>query len=626
MTEHSAQAPLILIVDDLFGRSPNGGRNEERDNLCGQFLLQDVTGDQPPGGLRIKRPLARVVFSRGQQPACSRVGDVVRNDEAGVLELVGSRWQDLAPGQERWALVLLDLCFYTGEVTAASTQRAAGVPEGRPGDDDPERYFGLQLLRSLQSRFPDLPVAILSSKPREEVSRAFSTSGAVDFLSRADLAAPRRLRELLFEHGLVPDSEGTIIGRSLPVLQALRAARRVASSRRNVLLRGERGTGKEQLARYLHRQGGGDELGPFIEVNSSVLTPELFASELFGVEAGAATNVAARPGLIAQAAGGLLFLDEIGDMLPQVQAGILRVLQERRFTRVGGSATVSADVRFVSATNKPVEALAAAGDYREDLLDRLCEGGSIHLPPLRERKEDIPVLVDAFVRAAEARLGDVPRRTIEPEAIDKLLGHDWPGNVRELRDRVVAAVENYRNVEHLVPVQLELPTAPAPTPKATVPPVTPSVTPPATPAPVATPAPTVGRSVRAEPDESLGVEALLQAMASCAFDVREPAELAGQLPKLQAAWGRLLMRYLAASLRVTSRPTPEEPSGKLLIHPAIKLMTGDQRLTASRAADLIKRMVRESSLAEEELLADSVVAEAHDIALRLRPRGTGKKR
>jgi len=452
--------PRILVIDDLFGRTLPDRRNEDRANLCGQYLLEDVTGDETDqeSGQRIKTPVAQAVFHRGQTPSCSTPGDVVENDLEGTLRAIRKGWNNRPPDTPRWAMVLLDLCFYTGRVTESSErERGTGMPKGQEGDDDPSHYFGLRILKAIHEHFPDLPVVILSSKAREDVSRDFSRYGALGFLPRNSPQSPDKLQDLLWRHGLLADEQGEVIGRSKPLLMALRAARRVSTDQRHLLLRGERGTGKELLARYVHRQAEDRKQRPFVTVDSPVLSPELFASELFGITEGAATDVQERTGKMTEADGGDLFLDEIKDMAPQVQAGILRVLQEREFTPVGANQSQSVDMRVLSATNADIEAHVASGSFRRDLLDRLCEGGTIVLPPLRDRKEDLPLLVEHFVREAEAGNSAALRRAIEPEALQKLREYDWPGNIRELRTCLFNAVNSHPDVEHLVPVHLQFP-------------------------------------------------------------------------------------------------------------------------------------------------------------------------
>ena len=480
---------------------------------------------------RIKRPVADVVFHRGQVPACSSVGDTIENDLSGVLELVRS-----ASSSEGkfWSLVLLDLCFYTGKITPASDAKVPGMPEGREGDDDPRHYFGLRVLEALHERFPDLPVIILSSKPRAEVSREFTVHGALGFLERDAQESPALLQEYIKRHGLIPDPSGQIIGRSLVLLKALRAARRMSQTRQNILIRGERGTGKELLAKYLHRESESGNERPLVVVDSGSLSPELYASTLFGHRRGAFTGANEnRQGSIQEADGGDLFLDEIGNMPPPVQSGLLRVLEYRRVQPLGGNANDSrqVDVRFISATNADIDAVASRGVFREDLYDRLRAGGLLFLPPLRDRFEDVALLVEHFVRQAEDQTPNALRRQIEPESLKVLSSHDWPGNARQLRNCIFNAVAHYPDVEHLQPIHLELPSVRSAPPAATL--QSESLV-------------FVGPSARSPSLDD--VTTLLQELR---FESMRPGQYAGKLGQLQAAWARFMARYLKAGLEAT---------------------------------------------------------------------------
>jgi transcriptional regulator with GAF, ATPase, and Fis domain len=220
--------------------------------------------------------------------------------------------------------------------------------------------------------------------------------------------------------------------------ETLALAAKVAGTDTTVLLTGESGTGKEVVARFLHRASHRAQ-GPFVALNCAALPEQLLESELFGSEKGAFTgSVAARPGRIEQAAGGLLFLDEVGEMSPAVQAKFLRVLQEKEFQRLGGTRALKADVRVVAATNRDLAAAMARGDFREDLYYRL-HVFEIRLPLLRERPEDIPPLLELFLKEIGEQVGR-PAAGISREARDKLLAYAWPGNVRELRNAVERAV------------------------------------------------------------------------------------------------------------------------------------------------------------------------------------------
>lgn len=606
MTVPSAP-PRILVIDDLFGRSHRDRPNEERANLCGQYLLEDVSeGSRGDQQRIIVKPAAQAVFHRGQTPACAEVGDVVENDLPGILNVIRKGWSERPAGTPPWAMILLDLCFYTGRVTEASSRVSPGMPEGRPGDDDPRSYFGLRVLDTIQSEFPDLPVVILSSKSRDEVSREFSTRGALGFLAREHVASADLLKDYIVRHGLIPDDTGEVIGNSKQLLLSLRAARRASLSRRNVLIRGERGTGKELLARYLHRHGSTPQR-ELVTVDSGTLSPSLFASELFGHKRGAFTGADRdREGRIVQAHGGDLFLDEIGNMPPEVQVGLLRVVEYRKVEPLGAGAGISVDVRFLSATNEDIEGKALTGSFRADLLDRLREGGTLFLPPLRERVEDIPLLVEKFVRDAEGRVPGALRRQIEPEAVDLALRHGWPGNLRELRDTIYDAVANHPDVEHLVPRHLSiraLSAQPAPSRERGETTSEPQVS-----------------GERREGSVPTDLRELIEMLEAFPTEPLDYGRLAGALSRLEHAYANLAIRLLAIALKVTSKPDLEAPQGRALIHPAAKLLTNNARLTASQAADTVKKIFSLLPNITADSVQDPLLKSAYETALRLRPR------
>src|SRR5712691_5283142 len=253
------------------------------------------------------------------------------------------------------------------------------------------------------------------------------------------------------------------IGTSKAWREVLAQAAKVASAETTVLLTGESGTGKEVVAHLIHR-GSRRAEGPFVALNCAALPEALLESELFGYEKGAFTGaVSARAGRLEQAAGGTLFLDEVGEMSPAVQAKFLRVLQEREFQRLGGTRMLKADVRVIAATNRDLKVAMTRGGFREDLYYRL-HVFAIHLPPLRERPEDILPLLEHFL----SQLGPVvigrPAAGISREAREQFLAHAWPGNVRELRNAVERALilceGGLINPEHL-PWHAESPTSAA---------------------------------------------------------------------------------------------------------------------------------------------------------------------
>jgi len=228
-----------------------------------------------------------------------------------------------------------------------------------------------------------------------------------------------------------------VIGESKNWKAALTQAAKVAPTETTVLLTGESGTGKEVVARFIHR-GSPRANGPFVGLNCAALPETLLESELFGHEKGAFTGaVAARAGRIEQAAGGVLFLDEVGEMTPAVQAKLLRVLQEREYQRLGGTRPIKTDARVVAATNRNLEAALARGEFREDLYYRL-RVFEIRLPPLRERREDILPMAEAFLEEIGSVVGR-PAAGISHQALEALLSYPWPGNVRELRNALERA-------------------------------------------------------------------------------------------------------------------------------------------------------------------------------------------
>jgi two-component system nitrogen regulation response regulator NtrX len=247
-------------------------------------------------------------------------------------------------------------------------------------------------------------------------------------LAHLDLHAENaRLRETI-------QSRYQIVGKSYGVRAVIDKIERVARTPARVLITGENGTGKELVARAIHAQSTRSE-EPFVEVNCAAIPSELIESELFGHMKGSFTGaVSDRPGKFEQADGGTLFLDEVGDMSLAAQAKVLRVLQDGVVTRIGGSKPIQVDVRVLAATNKEVEAEIAAGRFREDLYYRL-NVVPIHVPPLRERREDIPLLIGHFISQL-AGPGGLAARGMSDDAVVRLSQLDWPGNVRELRNTI----------------------------------------------------------------------------------------------------------------------------------------------------------------------------------------------
>jgi two-component system, NtrC family, response regulator AtoC len=244
-------------------------------------------------------------------------------------------------------------------------------------------------------------------------------------LTRRDAALERAASQPTAELAGGSGALGRPIGDDRGFVALLEQAARVAAQELPILLLGESGTGKEVLARYIHsrsRRAG----GPFVVINCPALPPSLAESELFGVESGVATGVSSRPGLLEQADGGTLLLDEVADLPPEEQAKLLRFVEGRTLTRVGGRRELRMDVRILAATNRDVEAAVAAGTMRADLYYRLA-GVVLRLIPLRRRAADVPLLAGHFLASA------APGLTLSPAALDALQTHPWPGNVRQLK-------------------------------------------------------------------------------------------------------------------------------------------------------------------------------------------------
>ena len=307
---------------------------------------------------------------------------------------------------------------------------------------------GQETLERLRRIDPTLPVVVLTATTDLPTAVSCMQMGAYDYFTkpvdwqRLQLSLRNASRVRLLEHEVQRLRQalqqqygfGELIGRSEPMRQVYDAIRRVAETDVTVLLQGESGTGKELVARAIHA-GSKRHNKPFVAVNCAAIPETLLESELFGHEKGAFTGaVTRRPGRFEQADGGTLFLDEIGEMSPATQVKILRVLQERRFERVGGTRTIQVNVRVISATNKDLEEEVRAGRFRQDLFYRICVY-PIHLPPLRERREDIPLLVGHFLQRFNARMPrDRQIRSVAHEAMQALENYDWPGNVRELEN------------------------------------------------------------------------------------------------------------------------------------------------------------------------------------------------
>jgi DNA-binding NtrC family response regulator len=314
------------------------------------------------------------------------------------------------------------------------------------------RRSGLDLLRELRAANPETPVVVLTAFGTVETAVDAMKQGAADYLlkpvsldelevlvgrlleQKALVSENRELRTQLESRYRIEGLETA----NARMAEAINMAARAAASRATILIRGESGTGKELLARAIH-VASPRARGPLVAVNVAALPETLLESELFGHERGAFTGAdREKRGRFELADGGTLFLDEIGDLPRATQVKLLRVLQEQSFERVGGVRPIKVDVRMIAATNRDLEAMIRAGEFREDLYYRL-NVVAVEIPPLRDRREDIPHLTDQFLRRF-AKEGGSAVEGVSREAMDLLLKYHYPGNVRELENVIHRAV------------------------------------------------------------------------------------------------------------------------------------------------------------------------------------------
>ena len=353
--------------------------------------------------------------------------EIVRESLGGWLEKDGYQVYSVPDGRsavermkgERWNVILVDLKM--------------------PGMD------GLQVLEEARKLQPDAAVILMTAYATVDTAVQAMKLGAFDYLVKP--FDPEELsilmQKVVAQQSLVRENAvlrkalkkehrfRDLVSKSPAMQRVFDLAQVAARSNSTILILGESGSGKEVLARTIHAESTRAE-GPFVAISCAALTESLLESELFGHEKGAFTGaVSRRKGKFEAANGGTLFLDEVGDITAKLQLDLLRVLEERKVQRVGGNEPIDVDVRVIAATNRDLKKAVADGGFREDLFYRL-NVIPVTLPPLRERREDIPILVDHFLDRLEAVLKR--RVQVSPEAMAALLAHDWPGNVRELRN------------------------------------------------------------------------------------------------------------------------------------------------------------------------------------------------
>jgi two-component system, NtrC family, nitrogen regulation response regulator NtrX len=304
---------------------------------------------------------------------------------------------------------------------------------------------GIDVLKRIRSEHPDVEVVMISGHANISLAVQAVKFGAFDFLEKPlsldkTITTARnalQLEVLKQENRTLKNSlfiEDRMVGASPPMIKVKELIEQAAASDSRILILGENGTGKELVAKEVHRRSRRSG-GPFVEVNCAAIPESLIESELFGHEKGAFTNaLQRRKGKFEAADGGTLFLDEIADMSLSTQAKVLRVLQETRFERVGGEESISVDVRVISATNRDVREMISRATFREDLFFRI-NVVPITVPPLRERKEDLPELVSYFMEKYK-RPSEKEPRTVSPDGMEALSSYRWPGNIRELKNFV----------------------------------------------------------------------------------------------------------------------------------------------------------------------------------------------
>ncbi|MBU2486209.1 MAG: sigma-54 dependent transcriptional regulator [Alphaproteobacteria bacterium] len=302
------------------------------------------------------------------------------------------------------------------------------------------RLDGLALLDEIKARYPDLPVVMISGHGNIETAVSAIQRGAYDFIEKpfkADrllLVAERALETSNLKREVTELKKRSgdpveLIGTSVAVSQLKQSIDKIAPTNSRVMILGPSGSGKELVARLIHRKSTRAG-GPFVVLNAAAITPERMEVALFGTESAASHE--RKVGALEEAHGGILYLDEVADMPRGTQSKILRVLVDQQFERVGGTKRVKVDVRILSSTARNLEELIAAGEFREDLYHRLAVV-PVRVPSLSERREDIPFLVDTFMRQISEQAG-IRNRRIGDDALAVIQAHTWPGNIRQLRN------------------------------------------------------------------------------------------------------------------------------------------------------------------------------------------------
>ena len=341
--------------------------------------------------------------------------------------------------------------FEADSITEAKENISKNDPDIIVLDEQLPDGYGLDLLNVLSKMPNRIPVIMITGYGNIEMAVEAMKIGAHDFLTKpiknleslersikraAEIVQIRQeLRHIRMNQ---QQANNFVIGQSKEFLLTIDQAFKAAKASVSVLITGETGTGKEVLAKFIHQSGPRADK-PFIAINCAAIQPTVLESELFGYEAGAFTGAEKRKhGLMEIADSGILFLDEISSMPTDIQAKLLRAIEERSFRRVGGTASINVDVQIIAASNRDIKAMIADGKFREDLYYRL-KVVDLHLIPLRERKKDIPELVGFFINKFNMQMGK-NIVDVTPEALNMLINYPWPGNIRELSNVIQRAM------------------------------------------------------------------------------------------------------------------------------------------------------------------------------------------
>ena len=578
--------PRILIIDDVLGKSDNG-YNTYREDFCLYTGIKDITDDCFNNEIDkfTDEFIAETIFCSGQ----IAINGNMENNIEKTLEIIRRGWEKYP----RWALLIIDMCFKTGKIYSD------GTVEGRKEDYNPNKYFGLKILEYLSndSELQNIPIIILSSMDRDIIENRFANLGIFDFINKTELNQ-EKIKNLLIKYALIEDENQKIIGRSISLINCLREARIRAFWRNdNILILGEPGTGKELLAQYIHNQPMqvNKKLGEYIILFIQGKPDNLIEDELFGHIKGAYTGaITNKAGAAELANRGTLFIDEFGNIPKFMQKKLIRLLDLniREVQRIGDKKWIKVDLQVIMATN--CLDIAYNGDFNQDILDRIRAKHPIILPPLRERIDDIPLLTEFFVRKYE-RLYQAKYRKIPEETLEVLKKYNWLGNIRELESVINNAIQKYAGLKSLSIKHLNFNES-----------ISISLT-------------SSNKShqiesepILTEPQTIEDTDVLMTILENFDFDSIKPEQLVGKLTEMQKVWAKFIARYLKAALETTKKHTPENP--------ALKLITGDSKLSALKAADIIKRLFRIAPEIKKDILTDPVLNEAYNNAIRLRPK------